>query len=251
MELNKRIKDFWEEDAEGYSEGIGRELESSVKDAWVNLILEYAPKKEKLDILDVGTGPGFFPIVLTQAGHNVTGTDITENMIACAEDNLKKLGLTAVLLTMDCQNLTFSDNSFDLIICRNLTWTLDNPEKAYSEWFRVLRPGGRVLIFDACWYLHLSGEDASLEYEQKVQEINDKYGDGGGRRHYNLPELDSISKELFMSDKIRPQWDMNALLAAGFSKVFADVTVGSRYAETERQKVMQALHPPFAAGGEK
>ncbi len=61
MKLNERIKDFWEADAEGYSESVNRELSSPKKDAWVELVLEYAPKKDKLDILDVGTGPGFFP----------------------------------------------------------------------------------------------------------------------------------------------------------------------------------------------
>ena len=85
------------------------------------MILEYAPSKDCLDILDIGTGPGFFPIVLSQGGHNVTGIDLTENMIEFARFNLARESASAKLMTMDCQDLKFPDNSFDLLICRNLT----------------------------------------------------------------------------------------------------------------------------------
>lgn len=251
MELNERIKNFWEADAEGYSESVNRELENASREAWVSLVLEYAPKKERLDILDVGTGPGFFPIVLTQAGHNVTGTDLTENMIACAKRNVEARGLAATLLTMDAQKLTFSGDRFDLIICRNLTWTLDNPPKAYAEWLRVLRPGGRALIFDANWNLHTKSEELNRAYEQKMREIDEKFGAYPGRGHNNPDELAAISKNLFMSDKQRPQWDMDMMLRLGFKKVFADVAIGSRYAESDRQRAMQEVTPPFVVGGEK
>ena len=251
MELNERIKDFWEADAEGYSVTVNRELNSPKKDAWVELVLEYAPKKDKLDILDVGTGPGFFPIVLSQAGHNVTGTDITENMIACAKRNAQAHGVSPTLLTMDCQQLDFPDDSFDLIICRNLTWTLDDPRKAYEQWLRVLRRGGRMLIFDANWNLHTVSEEATKEHERKIREIEEKYGPYDGRGHNNPDEIADISTKLFMRDKQRPQWDMDMMLSLGFSKVFADITVGARYAETEREKALQQVTPPFVVGGEK
>jgi ubiquinone/menaquinone biosynthesis C-methylase UbiE len=251
MELSDRIKNFWEADAESYSAGIQEELSGPAKDAWIELILENAPRKEKLDILDVGTGPGFFPIILGREGHRVTGIDLTRNMIAQAKKNIADLGLDAELLTMDCQELQFADNRFDLIICRNLTWTLDNPERAYAEWRRVLRPGGRMLVFDACWNLHLTSEEAAGEYKQKIAEIDRKYGEYKGKGHHDPDELEDISKKLFMTDKIRPQWDLETLLRLGFSRVFADLTVGERYVQDERQRAVQALHPPFVVGGEK
>ena len=42
---------------------------------------------------------------------------------------------------MDSQALAFADDSFDLLLCRNATWLLPDPERAYREWYRVLRPG--------------------------------------------------------------------------------------------------------------
>ncbi|HEY3423482.1 MAG TPA: class I SAM-dependent methyltransferase [Negativicutes bacterium] len=148
MELNERIKKYWEGEATLYSRSIEEELKGFQRTAWKELVLGNAPRREWLEILDIGTGPGFFPIILTEAGHHVTGIDITENMIKCARENVKQAEVEATLLQMDCQALSFADNSFDLAICCNLTWTLNDPVTAYKEWFRVLRPGGRLLVFD-------------------------------------------------------------------------------------------------------
>ena len=88
--LKSEIKDYWEGEAEIYDDGIQEELNSLRADAWKNLILQNIPQKEKLHILDVGTGPGFFPVILGRAGHRVTGIDISENMILHARENVKK-----------------------------------------------------------------------------------------------------------------------------------------------------------------
>lgn len=143
---NDKIKEYWEGEAGIYSEGIKAELKSETAENWKNLILEYAPEKEHLEVLDVGCGPGFFEIMLGKEGHHVTGIDITENMIHEAKENVKAAGLSADLMTMDCHNLNFPDETFDMVICRNITWTLDDPQKAYKEWLRVLKKA------DAFWY---------------------------------------------------------------------------------------------------
>ena len=84
---NDKIKEYWEGEAGIYSEGIKAELKSETAENWKNLILEYAPEKEHLEVLDVGCGPGFFEIMLGKEGHHVTGIDITENMIHEAKEN--------------------------------------------------------------------------------------------------------------------------------------------------------------------
>ena len=86
---NDKIKEYWEGEAGIYSEGIKAELKSETAENWKNLILEYAPEKEHLEVLDVGCGPGFFEIMLGKEGHHVTGIDITENMIHEAKEYVK------------------------------------------------------------------------------------------------------------------------------------------------------------------
>ncbi len=249
MSINQRIKNYWEGEAEGYNEGIERELKDFHRKAWRKLVLEYAPPKQHLDILDIGTGPGFFPAILADENHKVTGIDLTENMIHFAKKNLQAEGKEAELLSMDCHHLTFQDNTFDLIICRNLTWTLDDPSLAYEEWMRVLRPGGRLLVFDACWYLHLFDEEKKKAYQMKEQEIKQKYG-RKFHEHKDQKEGDEISKRLFMSDKLRPQWDLDKMLSMGFSKVFADRTINQRTCN-EMEMELNSLTPAFLVGGEK
>ena len=51
---NDKIKEYWEGEAGIYSEGIKAELQSETAENWKNLILEHAPEKEHLEILDVG-----------------------------------------------------------------------------------------------------------------------------------------------------------------------------------------------------
>ena len=121
---NDKIKEYWEGEAGIYSEGIKAELQSETAENWKNLILEYAPEKEHLEVLDVGCGPGFFEITLGKEGHHVTGIDITENMIHEAKENVKAAGLSADLMTMDCHNLNFR--------MRHLIWL--SAEISHGRW---------------------------------------------------------------------------------------------------------------------
>lgn len=43
------------------------------------------------------------------------------------------------------------DETYDAVICRHLVWTLTKPEQARADWFRVLKPGGKLLVFDGDW----------------------------------------------------------------------------------------------------
>ena len=92
--------------------------------------------------MDVGTGTGYFAALLAAMGHEVTGIDLTPAMIDEAKSFARDLGVSAHFEVMDAQALQYPDESFDAVVTRNLTWTLPEPERAYSEWLRVLRRGG-------------------------------------------------------------------------------------------------------------
>lgn len=247
--LNDSIKNYWEGEAAGYSEGVKSELHGPTRAAWKKLVLDYAPINDYMEILDVGTGPGFFPIVLGEEGHHVTGIDITENMIREAKQNIAAAGQKAELMTMDCQQLAFEENTFDMVICRNLTWTLDDPKKAYREWLRVLKPGGRLLVFDACWYLHFFDEEKKKIYWAHDEAMKRKYG-RGIHNHTDMETGYDLSGKLFMSNKERPVWDMNYMLEIGFAKVFATKDI-SDLVRNEMDRELNKLTPQFLVGGEK
>ena len=108
--------------------------------------------EKPLNILDVGCEAGYFIVLLGLKGYDVTGIDLTRAMIDMANELIDMNGpyecdLKAIV--MDGENLDFPDESFDVIITRNLTWTLPHPVRAYSEWYRVLKKEGMLLNFDA------------------------------------------------------------------------------------------------------
>jgi len=78
QELLQEIASYWGTRAEGYSEVNEKELAGSQREAWLHVLEEQFPekKKEEMKILDIGTGPGFFPMILSEAGYTVAAGDL-------------------------------------------------------------------------------------------------------------------------------------------------------------------------------
>jgi len=94
-------------------------------------------------LLDIGTGPGDFPLRLRRAGHlgRLVGIDASPGMIAKA----KSAGEDVEFLQADAQSLPFPDDSFDLVTARHMLYHVPDIPKALREVYRILRPGGRFL----------------------------------------------------------------------------------------------------------
>ena len=83
-----------------------------------------------------------FTILLAKLGHEVIGTDLTPEMIENSIELAREECAECELRIMDAEQLTFPDETFDVVISRNLTWTLPHAERAYREWVRVLKKAG-------------------------------------------------------------------------------------------------------------
>jgi len=232
-DLLEQIEAYWSTRTEGYSEVNQKELEGKQRKAWLEVLQEHFPKKEKeeIKILDIGTGPGFFPIILAEAGYHVTAVDYTEGMLQKAFENVKKeagnLSSRIQFYQMDAQNLTFESSSFDVGISRNLTWNLENPQKAYKEWCRVLKSGGAMMNFDANWYGYLYDEEKREGYEQDRKNVeNQKLDD-----HYlctDIETMEQIALQMPLSKISRPKWDVEILNQIGMEKVETDTEIWKR-----------------------
>ena len=53
-------------------------------------------------------------------------------MLGHAAENARRLGVSPDFLKMDIGNLEFADDTFDVIVTRNVTWTLEHPEMVYT-----------------------------------------------------------------------------------------------------------------------
>ncbi len=211
-ELLGEIRDYWTMRAEGYSCSVNNSIETGQSEFWLKMISKYIDLDRPLRILDVGTGPGFFPMLLGHMNHSITAVDYTESMLNAARDNCKKSNVNVTLLQMDAQNLEFDDESFDLVISRNLVWDLEYPIKAYKEWMRVLTHDGKMIIFDGNHYLHL--------FDEKYENTDD---DRSHKSEYMMGVdaniMQNIAKELPLSKERRPQWDAAKLMEMGTSNV--------------------------------
>jgi ubiquinone/menaquinone biosynthesis C-methylase UbiE len=98
--------------------------------------------------LEIGSGTGYFTLNLMRAGiiEQATCTDISPGMLGTLGDNAQRLGLQVDTLAADAESLPFEDESFDLVLGHAVLHHIPDLATAFSEFARVLRPGGIVLF---------------------------------------------------------------------------------------------------------
>ncbi len=109
-----------------------------------------APGNPKL-ILDVATGTGDFAIeTLKLNPDKVIGIDISEGMLEVGRKKMKDRGYDSKieLLSGDSENLPFEENKFDAVIVAFGVRNFENLEKGLAEMYRVLKPGGRMVVLE-------------------------------------------------------------------------------------------------------
>ncbi|MBR2214985.1 MAG: class I SAM-dependent methyltransferase [Selenomonadaceae bacterium] len=204
-EILGRIERYWDYRSSEFSKLRRLELQSENAAQWLKLLQEHLPTGGALNILDVGTGAGFFAILLAAEGHRVVGIDMSKDMVHEAKKNMLAAGCRAEFRRMNAEELDFPDEYFDAVISRNLTWTLTDVMEAYREWRRVLKPGGVLLNFDSdCGRTVFSKQgQQSCIHATLSREM--------------LAECNAIKDELRISTHHRPEWDSKFLRSLGFS----------------------------------
>jgi ubiquinone/menaquinone biosynthesis C-methylase UbiE len=98
--------------------------------------------------LEIGSGTGYFTLNLMRAGivAQATCTDISAGMLSTLSANAQRLGLDVKTAVADAESLPFEDGSFDLVLGHAVLHHIPDLAKAFSEFARVLAPGGTVLF---------------------------------------------------------------------------------------------------------
>ena len=101
-------------------------------------------------VLDLGTGPGVLLVELgrTRPDLHLSGIDLSADMVTNASRNLRQTGTSGSVRVGDVTDVPFPEDSFDLIVSSLSLHHWDRPEAAAPEIARVLRPGGKVVIYD-------------------------------------------------------------------------------------------------------
>lgn len=237
--MNKEERDRRWASGEGYNRYISSELDSFRKNAWKFQIGKHLNGRKGLEILDVGTGPGFFACILSEEGHHVTAIDSSEGMLEKARENAERLGVEPKYLQMDVNRLDFQDQTFDVVVMRNVTWTLEHPEMVYAEFKRVLKEGGLLLIYDANWHMHFFDPEKMKRVREREARYLQKYGrrevvSGGDMEYFKTAPLTST---------VRPDWDVRILNHLGMHvEITEDI---GRFVYEEWEKDLYGESPLF------
>ena len=245
---------YWTGRASGYSEVNRLELATEQRQKWRDCLRDEIARQfpdrapEGLRVLEVGTGPGFFAILLYELGCDVTAIDLTPAMLEEAKKNAGTLAGRIKFMEMNAEELDFADTSFDVAVSRNLTWNLPHPDQAYAEWARVLKPGGLLLNFDANWYSYLFDEEAKAAYDRdRANSAEQGMGDQNVGENFDV--MEDIARKMPLSNIRRPAWDLKTLRALGL-RAEADETVWRRV-WSEEEKVNFSSTPLFLVRGSK
>lgn len=111
--------------------------------------LKVAPDRRHGKVLEIGAGTGFFIINLAQAGlvDEPYATDISPGMVEVCLRNAQGVGIKNMKArTADAEKLPFEDETFDMVVGHAVIHHLPDVPGAFAEAFRVLKPGGSLVI---------------------------------------------------------------------------------------------------------
>ncbi len=122
------------------------------------------------EILEIGTGKGYFALSLAREGHRFTTVDISEDEQRFAKLNFKYFGLEkkTQFISENAEKMNFTNNSFDIIFSINAIHHFKRPFKVMRELDRILKAEGKIVLSD---------------FSEEGLEVLDKIHARDGRKH--------------------------------------------------------------------
>ena len=248
------IREYWTIRAETYDLSPGHGIAKLTElEAWKRLITAHVGEGCGRRALDLACGTGVMTMLMHDLGFKVTGLDFTEAMMMRARRKAEAANARIAFLTRYAEETLEPDASYDVVIARHLVWTLVDPDKAFREWFRILKPGGRLLIID--------GDFVRKSWLERLVPLLDRvFGKPQDGHSLLTPEQwqahERIVERVHFSEGVRAEDVSHLMNGAGFEGVEADTDLsGIRKAKGispfSRRGLVSALQHRFAVSGRK
>lgn len=248
------IRDYWSLRAQTYDASPGHGIaEHAEMEAWGRLIRRHLGDGEGRKALDLACGTGVMTMLMHGLGFDVTGLDFTEPMMAHARRKADEAKASIRFLTRDAEETMEPDGTYDVIIARHLVWTLTDPDKAFADWLRILKPGGRLLIID--------GDFVRKHWLEKLLPLLDRiFGKQKDGHSLLTPEQwqhhERIVGQVHFNNGIRADDTVRLFESAGFGELkvetdLADIRRSRGIPLLSRKGVSSTLQHRFAISGKK
>ncbi len=154
------------------------------------------------DVLFLAVGTGI-DITRFPEGQKIIGIDISAEMLRRAESRRRAYRGQMVCELGDAERLSFSDNSFDTVVTSCTMCSVPNPVRALKELFRVLRPGGRLLMFEHVrsrnWALGLALDAMTLWTSWLGTEMNRNTVASVQTAGFRIVRIESVYLDIILS----------------------------------------------------
>jgi demethylmenaquinone methyltransferase/2-methoxy-6-polyprenyl-1,4-benzoquinol methylase len=152
MPKKEKVREMFDNIAPTYDK-LNHIMSMNVDKLWRRHALKEIVDGTPQRILDVACGTGDSTVSIAKAaaeGSEIIGADISEGMMALVEGKAEKAGVSGriSLQVADGEELPYGDEAFDRVTCAFGIRNFEHREKGLSEFFRVLKPGGKAVILE-------------------------------------------------------------------------------------------------------
>lgn len=151
MARKEKIKSLFDNIAPDYDK-LNHILSLNIDKSWRRkAVREIVDSDKTLNVLDVACGTADFTIEIAEKlteGSTITGIDLSEGMMKIGRKKVAEAGLEASLEYGDCEDLTYSDGTFDRVTVGFGVRNFEHLDTGLKEMCRVLKPDGKLVILE-------------------------------------------------------------------------------------------------------
>lgn len=210
-DVQERIRDWWDADAEHYDRSSGHTLSDPVEAAaWRAVLLEMLPEAPAR-VLDAGAGTGAMSLLAAELGHRVTSLDLSTAMLAKAETKAKERGIELAIVVGSVNEPPAGP--FDVVIERHVIWTVPDPVAALRAWRAAAVEGGRLVLLEGIWAQNDPVGRAKTFAGERLRRIR------GEADHHHSSYPSDVLSQLPLADMTSPLPLVHAVSEAGWRGV--------------------------------